>query len=103
MSGHRVEVAFEGASGLDLIAQLRPQVVLCDIGLPGMDGYEVGRQVRARGLLPAPVMIALTGYGGPNDRARALAAGFDHHMAKPADVAALEHLIGTAVPDAAVT
>lgn len=103
LSGHRVEVALDGASGLELITQLRPQVVLCDIGLPGMDGYEVGRQVHTRGLLPAPVMIALTGYGGPNDRARALAAGFDHHMAKPADVAALERLIGTAAPDAAVT
>ncbi len=101
LSGHRVDVAFDGASGLGMIVQLRPQVVLCDIGLPGMDGYEVARQVRERGQLPAPVMIALTGYDGPNDRARALAAGFDHHMAKPADVAALEHLIGMAVPDVA--
>ncbi|HMA06432.1 MAG TPA: response regulator, partial [Ramlibacter sp.] len=103
LSGHRVDVAFDGPSGLDLIMRLRPQVVLCDIGLPGMDGYELARQVREQGQLPAPLMIALTGYDGANDRSRARAAGFDHHLAKPADVAALEHLIGTAAPDAALT
>ncbi|MEO8654765.1 MAG: ATP-binding protein, partial [Ramlibacter sp.] len=101
LSGHRVDVALDGPSGLDLIVQLRPQIVLCDIGLPGMDGYELAQQVRERGQLPAPVMIALTGYDGANDRARARAAGFDHHMAKPVDVAALEHLIGMAALDVA--
>jgi signal transduction histidine kinase/CheY-like chemotaxis protein len=101
LSGHEVDVAFDGPSGLDLIEQRQPRIVLCDVGLPGMDGYEVARQVRQRGQVPAPVMIALTGYDGATDRARALAAGFDHHMAKPADIAALEHLIGTAVLDEA--
>lgn len=94
LNGHRVDVAFDGPSGLSLIMQLRPQIVLCDIGLPGMDGFELTRRVRDSGQLPAPMMIALTGYNGANDRARALAAGFDHHMAKPADIAALNHLIG---------
>ena len=101
LSGHRVDVALDGPSGLELIVQLRPQIVLCDIGLPGMDGYELAQQVRDRGQLPAPVMIALTGYDGANDRARARAAGFDHHMAKPVDVAALEQLIGMAALDVA--
>ena len=93
LSGHEVDVGFDGPSGLDMIEQLRPQIVLCDIGLPGLNGYEIAQRVRERGRVPAPVMIALTGYDGANDRIRALAAGFDHHIAKPTDVAALQHLI----------
>jgi len=64
-----------------------------DIGLPGMDGYEVARKIRARPEIGSPTLVALTGYGQQEDRKRARAAGFDHHFIKPADVQALQKLI----------
>ena len=93
MMGHEVSTAFDGATGYELIRDTRLQIVLCDIGLPGMDGYQVITKVRDTVKGPMPVMIALTGYGQPEDRARALAAGFDHHMTKPVDVEELLRLI----------
>ena len=75
MSGHEVEVALDGPSALDLCARQRPQIVVCDIGLPGMNGYEVAARIREQCDGPAPALIALTGYDGPDHRARALAAG----------------------------
>src|SRR5262249_19974767 len=75
VSGHRVEVAADGPSGIELARQVRPDVTLVDIGLPGIDGYEVARTLRAeRG--DALRLVALTGYGQPEDRRRALDAGF---------------------------
>ncbi len=88
LSGYEVEIAPDGPSGLDMAARLHPRVVLCDIGLPGMSGYEVAAQLCRRGD-QAPLMIALSGYGAAGDIARALSAGFHRHMAKPADVATL--------------
>ena len=85
MSGHQVEVALDGPGALELFAQQRPQVVVCDIGLPGMNGYGVAVRMREQHDVQMPVMIALTGYDGPDHRARALAAGFDHHVTKPVD------------------
>jgi signal transduction histidine kinase len=81
--GHSVKVARTGPEGLDLVRESRPQLVLCDVGLPGMDGVEVCRHVKA---LPAgthPVMVALTGWGMEADRKRTREAGFDHHLVKP--------------------
>ena len=98
MSGHEVEVALDGPSALDLCARQRPQIVVCDIGLPGMNGYEVAARIREQCDGPAPALIALTGYDGPDHRARALAAGFDYHTAKPLDFEALLHLIGACLP-----
>jgi signal transduction histidine kinase/ActR/RegA family two-component response regulator len=80
--GHRVEVAAGGAAGLDLARSGQPDVVLVDIGLPDMDGYEVGRQIRAL-LGPSVQLIALTGYGQAEDRQRSHEAGFDAHLVKP--------------------
>jgi signal transduction histidine kinase len=80
--GHRVEVADEGAAGLDLARSVRPDAVLVDIGLPDLDGYEVGRQIRAI-LGPSVGLIALTGYGQAQDRQRSQEAGFDAHLVKP--------------------
>ena len=97
LTGHEVAVALDGPSALEAFAEVRPQIVLCDIGLPGMDGYAVAARMRERGPGPMPVMIALTGYGGPKDRERALAAGFDHHLVKPADPEALLRLIDSAM------
>ena len=96
-SGHEVESALDGPSALKIFAQVRPQVVLCDIGLPGMDGYELAARMRECGQGPMPVMIALTGYGDSHNRDRALAAGFDHHVVKPADPEALLRIIDSAV------
>ena len=93
MMGHEVSTAFEGTAGFELIRDTRPQVVVCDIGLPGMDGYQIITRLRETMEGPMPVMIALTGYGQPEDRARTLAAGFDHHLTKPVDVEALLRLI----------
>lgn len=88
LSGYEVDVAADGPSGLALAAQLQPRVVLCDIGLPGMNGYEVAAQLRLHGT-DAPLMIALSGYGAADDIARARSAGFHQHLVKPADVATL--------------
>jgi signal transduction histidine kinase/ActR/RegA family two-component response regulator len=83
LMGHEVATAFDGASGVRLVQADRPQIVLCDIGLPGLDGYGVIMRLQEEMTPPLPVMIALTGYGLLEDRTRALKAGFDHHLVKP--------------------
>jgi NO-binding membrane sensor protein with MHYT domain/CheY-like chemotaxis protein/two-component sensor histidine kinase len=79
--GHTVHTAADGPSGFDVIAHVRPQVAVIDIGLPGLDGYGLARQIRSTGL--RIYLIALTGYGLAEDRKRALASGFDAHLTKP--------------------
>jgi diguanylate cyclase len=79
--GHTVHAAFDGPSGFDMITRVQPDVALIDIGLPGLDGYCLARQVRSAG--QKTFLIALTGYGLAEDRSRALAAGFDAHLTKP--------------------
>lgn len=91
--GHEVSTAFDGNAGFALIRDTHPQLVVCDIGLPGMDGYQIITRLRETVKGPMPFMIALTGYGQPEDRARGLASGFDHHLTKPVDVEALLRLI----------
>ena len=89
MMGHEVVSAFDGISGVELAMTNQPQVVLCDIGLPGLDGYGVAAKLRQQVRGPMPCMIAMTGYGQPEDHARALGAGFDIHLVKPVDPEAL--------------
>jgi CheY-like chemotaxis protein len=84
-----VRVARDGRSGLELARELRPDIVLCDIGLPDIDGYEVARTLRRDDALRGTRLIALTGYAQPEDRQRAREAGFDAHLAKPPDIDAL--------------
>jgi len=91
--GYLVSVAHAGPDGLQLIRSLRPQAVLCDIGLPGMDGVEVCRQVRTLRPDLDPVMIALTGWGMEADRRRTQETGFDHHLVKPVEPAKLFALL----------
>lgn len=91
--GHEVSTALDGITGFELIRDTHPQLVVCDIGLPGMDGYQIIARLRETVKGPMPFMIAMTGYGQPEDRARGLAAGFDHHLAKPVDVEELLRLI----------
>jgi CheY-like chemotaxis protein len=88
-AGHQVDVARDGAEGLSRAVALRPDVVVVDIGLPVLDGYGVARGVRDA-LGDTIRLIAVTGYGQPEDRARALAAGFDRHLVKPVDASVLE-------------
>lgn len=92
-AGSAVQVANDGASGLELVAKVRPQVVLCDIGLPDMNGTEVCRKIRESSLDPQPKMIALTGWGMSEDRRRTREAGFDHHLVKPVAPETLLELI----------
>jgi signal transduction histidine kinase len=80
--GHDVQVARTGPDGVALVLEQRPDVVLCDIGLPGMDGVDVCRDI-VRGMQVPPVMIALTGWGMESDRRRTMEAGFKHHLVKP--------------------
>ncbi len=91
--GADVRVVYDGPAALAAVAAFRPAVALLDIGMPGMDGYEVARRVRERPGSDAPALVALTGWGQDEDRRRSAAAGFDHHLVKPADVAALAALL----------
>jgi signal transduction histidine kinase/CheY-like chemotaxis protein len=95
--GHRVDTAIDGERGVEQALAGRPEVALVDIGLPRLDGYEVARRIR--GAMGSKIfLIALTGYGQPDDRARAAAAGFDVHITKPLDFGALERLIAGGQP-----
>ena len=82
LDGHEVALAADGPEGLRQLQRLRPDVALIDIGLPGMDGYELARAARAA-VGPGVTLVALTGYGQPAERAKALASGFDLHLTKP--------------------
>ena len=93
LEGHEVGIAQDGQAGLDLLMQGRFDVVICDIGLPGMDGLEVMTRLRASGTKPQPVAIGLSGYGQAEDRARAAQAGFDHYLVKPVNPEALLALV----------
>jgi len=88
LSGHVAEPVYGAAEALERAAALDPEIVLLDIGLPGMDGYEVARLLRSRG--SSARLVALTGYGQPEDVRRARDAGFDTHLVKPVD---LQHLL----------
>ncbi|WP_052572980.1 PAS domain S-box protein [Haloferula sp. BvORR071] len=86
LSGHQTRVANNGPDAIVAATEFRPEVVLLDIGLPGMDGYEVARQLRQIPSLTKAFLVALTGYGSDGDRERAHAAGFNEHLVKPADL-----------------
>jgi CheY-like chemotaxis protein len=94
--GHTVEVATDGAEACKQAHRFAPEVVLLDIGMPGMDGYEVARHLRSDDTCANMLLVALTGYGQDEDRRRALEAGFDEHLVKPIDFERLKELIVTA-------
>jgi signal transduction histidine kinase len=89
--GHEVHVAGDGSQAIAVAQRIAPEVVVCDIGLPGMDGYEVARQLRK--LERTPLLVALTGYALPEDRRRSAAAGFAHHLAKPLSIEDLSRVL----------
>lgn len=80
IQGHEVRAVYTGPAALEVAATFVPDVALIDLGLPGLDGYEVARRLRALPSLQATVLVALSGYGRDEDRRRAQAAGFDHHL-----------------------
>ena len=91
--GHDVRVAHDGTAGIDLALDQPPAVVLLDIGLPGLNGYEVARRLRTRRELDATWLVALTGWGQQQDRRRSEEAGMDHHLVKPVDASTLTALL----------
>ncbi len=93
--GHHVEVAHSGEQALECIRTAPPEVVFLDIGMPGMDGYEVARQLRADAKFDRVCLAALTGWGQAEDRRRTADAGFDHHIVKPPDMRALMSVLST--------
>jgi len=90
--GADVRVVNDGPSALQTLSTFRPRVVLLDIGMPGMDGYEAARQIRQQPEFRDVMLIALTGWGQEEDRRRTTQAGFDHHLLKPADMGELQSL-----------
>ncbi len=97
LQGHVTRLAHSGTDALAAAGEFHPQVVFLDIGLPGLNGYQVARKLRADPLLVQPVLVALTGWGSDEDRKQAHAAGFDRHMVKPVDTDKLAELLSTAV------
>jgi PAS domain S-box-containing protein len=93
LSGHEVRVAYEGEAALLVAEAFKPQVVLLDIGMPGMDGYEVGRALRQKPQTRSALLVAITGWGAPEDLRRSKEAGFDHHLVKPVEPSALQRLL----------
>lgn len=93
LQGHEVRTAHTGSAALDLAATFVPDVAFIDIGLPGLDGYEVARRFRAAPAFQATVLVALSGYGRDEDKCRAQDAGFDHHLTKPADLSMVARLL----------
>jgi CheY-like chemotaxis protein len=91
--GNQVEVVHHGVAALEAAQIFRPEFVLLDIGLPGMDGYEVAATLRKNGLCENTVIIAVSGYGQEDDRRRGREAGFDHHLVKPVDFDVLTTLL----------
>lgn len=90
---HTVHAAYDGLSGLQAALAVCPDVALIDIGLPGIDGYEVAAGIRASGQARDTYLVAVTGYGRPEHGARAIEAGFDHHLVKPVDFGDLERVL----------
>jgi len=93
LSGHDTRTAGDGLRGIRVAQDFKPEFVFCDLGLPGMSGYDVARELR---LLPFGrdiVLAALTGYGQPGDREKSVQAGFDAHLVKPVDPSVIESFL----------
>ncbi len=94
-SGYDVRTAYDGSTVLETALDYRPDVVLLDIGLPGLNGFEVAKQLRHQPALQNAVLVAMTGYGGESDHQRSFAAGFDHHLVKPGDFGKVLTILAT--------
>ena len=94
-SGHEVQTAYDGPTALKIALEFRPNVMLLDIGLPGIDGFEVAKRLRQQPQLGSVVLVALTGYGQITDIERSRNAGFNHHLVKPANLAKVLQILAT--------
>lgn len=92
--GHKVVFALNGKDALDLARRMHPEFILLDLGLPGMDGFEVCKRIKADPMLKAARVIAITAYGGEEYRARSKAVGCEMHLVKPVSSSVLEELLG---------
>ncbi len=99
LQGHEVQVAHDGPTALEVARVFRPDLIFLDLGMPGMDGYEVARRLRKIPGLEKTVLAALTGWGQQEDRRRTAQAGFDHHLVKPPEPKALESLLASLPQD----
>jgi CheY-like chemotaxis protein len=93
MGGHEVWTVYDGPTALKTAAQCQPHVVLSDLGMPGMNGYEIARRLREQEASRECVLVAVTGYAQSDNGTRIQDAGFDHHMVKPVEFAALQLLL----------
>ena len=93
MTGHEFRLAYDGPSALEAVMNYQPDMVLLDIGLPGLDGFEVAQQIRQKAALSKIVLVALTGYGQDADRRLSQDAGFDYHLVKPASFSQIERIL----------
>jgi CheY-like chemotaxis protein len=93
LSGHDARTAIDGATGLRAAVEFKPEVIFCDLGLPGISGYEVAKALRALPDGREIVLVALTGYGQPSDREKTAQAGFDAHLVKPVDPSVIESFL----------
>ena len=89
----RLRVAHDGVTALVVVDDFLPALIFLDIGMPGMDGYEVARRLRTMPALQSTVLVALIGWGQAEDRRRSADAGFDHHLVKPPELKAVEELL----------
>lgn len=96
--GYEVDLAHDGSAALAQFERFQPHIAILDLGLPEIDGFDLARRVRRDPRFATTPLIALTAYADPADRARARAAGFDHHIAKPADLDQLCMLLATLRP-----
>jgi CheY-like chemotaxis protein len=94
--GHQVRTAYSGKQAVAMAEEFRPELVMLDIGMPEMNGYEVARHLRQQPWGRDMVLVAITGWGQDEDRLQAQAAGFDHHRAKPVELDALDPIIAQA-------
>ncbi len=96
LSGCEVHIVYDGPSALEALARVRPTAVVLDLGMAGMDGYEVARRIRRDPMHGGVTLIALTGWGQEEDFRRTQDAGFDHHLVKPPDISQLQSLLASA-------
>jgi len=101
LKGHEVRTAANGFAAVDLASVFVPDVAFVDLGLPGLDGYEVARRLRQQPTCRHTLVVALSGYGREDDKQRAREAGFDHHLTKPVDPSAIEALLAARAAAAA--
>jgi PAS domain S-box-containing protein len=102
LNGEQVRAAYDGESALTIARDFRPEVALLDVGMPRMDGYEIARRLKTAPETRETVLVAVTGWGQPEDRKRSREAGFDHHLVKPVEPSALEKLLDSFKPKRAL-